>query len=391
MKKFKLGIIGVGNMGSSVAKQVGLQKLCPNIELVAICDKDPDRIDWAKETFKDEKISYFSSADELYESGEIDMVYIAVPHYDHPSMAIKAFERNIHVMLEKPAGVYTKAVREMNEASEKSNAKFGIMFQCRTYPAFIKVKELLSSGQYGQIRSVSWIITNWYRSQLYYDSGSWRATWAGEGGGVLINQCPHNLDIFQWLCGMPVEVTAKCSVAQWHDVEIEDDVTAIFKFENGALGSIVTSTGIAPGSNRLEIATDRGTIIVDNCCKITIHELVEKEQDFAKKTKAPFATPSSTTIEYKDFYTLDVSGHPYMLNRFAEDIMNEGKMVAEGKEGINSLTLSNAMYLSSWLNKTIELPIDEDLFYEELQKRVATSKIKNVKSVVADVSGTYQK
>ena len=389
MEKVRLGIIGVGNMGVPVSKLIAFEGECPEIEVAAICDISQDRRDWAVKTFADKNVKVFADAEEMMASGLIDAVYIAVPHYDHPTLAKLAFQYKLHVMCEKPAGVYTKAVREMNEAAKAAGVKFGIMFQCRTIPVFQKVKKMLSSGEFGQIRNVTWLVTSWYRSQAYYDSGSWRATWAGEGGGVLLNQCPHNLDLIHWLCGMPVEITAKCSVAQWHDVEIEDDVSAIFKYENGAMGSFITSTGIAPGTNRLEIATDKGTIIVENSSKLTVYELETTEQEFAKKKISAFDDPRYTKIVY-DFYEEKLSGHGLMLNNFAGAILRDEPLIARGEEGINSLTLSNGMYLSSWTNSTIVLPLDEDLFYEELKKRIATSKHKEVVAVFNDITGTYQ-
>lgn len=389
MEKVRLGIIGVGNMGMPVSNLITFEGECPELELTAICDISQERRQWATNTFKDKDVKVFADAEEMMTSGLIDAVYIAVPHYDHPTLAMLAFKHKLHVMIEKPAGVYTKMVREMNEAAEKAGVKFGIMFQCRTIPVFKKVKQLLDSGEYGQIRGVTWLVTSWYRSQSYYDSGSWRATWAGEGGGVLLNQCPHNLDLIQWLCGMPVEITAKCSVAQWHDVEIEDDVSAIFKYENGALGTFITSTGICPGTNRLEIATDKGTIIVENSSTLTVYELEMKEQEFAKSKAAAFGSPRRSKITY-DMYKEKLGGHSLMLNAFAGAILRDEPLVANGVEGINSLTLSNGMYLSSWTNSTVKLPLDEDLFYEELKKRIATSKHKEVEAVFTDSTGSYQ-
>lgn len=389
MEKVRLGIIGMGNMGVPVSKLIVFEGECPEIELTAICDISEERRRWAANTFVQKNVKLFADAEEMMTSGLIDAVYITVPHYDHPRLAMLAFKHKLHVMLEKPAGVYTKAVREMNEAAKDAGVKFGIMFQCRTIPVFQKVKQLLSSGAYGQIRSVTWLVTSWYRSQSYYDSGSWRATWAGEGGGVLLNQCPHNLDLLYWLCGMPEEITAKCSVGQWHDVEIEDDVSAIFKYKNGALGTFITSTGICPGTNRLEIATDKGTIIVEDSAKLTVYELENFEQEFAKNKAASFASPRRTKITY-DFYEEKLSGHSLMLNAFAGAVLRDEPLVAQGEEGINSLTLSNGMYLSSWTNSTIKLPFDEDQFYEELKKRIATSKHKEVEAVFDDTTGSYQ-
>ncbi|MBQ3225204.1 MAG: Gfo/Idh/MocA family oxidoreductase [Oscillospiraceae bacterium] len=384
MDKVRLGIIGYGNMGNPVTKWVVKDKNCPEIEVTAICDWDEKRIETAKKDYADYDFKYFSDAEEMMKAGVVDAVYIAVPHYDHPVLAQKAFALGIHVMLEKPAGVYTKAIREMNAAAERAGVKFGMMFQQRTRPMYQKAKEILSSGVYGQIRSVNWLITTWFRSQQYYNSGSWRATWAGEGGGVLLNQCPHQLDLLAWLCGMPEEIYAKCSVAQWHDVEIEDDVIATLKYKNGAMGSFITSTGINPGTNRLEIALDKGTMIVEND-KVTINELSMSLADYTGINQPPLQI---TKINY-EFPENKAPGHAIMLNSFAGAILRGEEMYAGAEDGLNELTLSNAMYLSSWTDSTIKLPLDEDLFYEELKKRIATSKHKTVEAQTIDASSMF--
>ena len=384
MDKVRLGIIGYGNMGNPVTKWVVKDKNCPEIEVTAICDWDEKRIETAKKDYADYDFKYFSDAEEMMKAGVVDAVYIAVPHYDHPVLAQKAFALGIHVMLEKPAGVYTKAIREMNAAAERAGVKFGMMFQQRTRPMYQKAKEILSSGVYGQIRSVNWLITTWFRSQQYYNSGSWRATWAGEGGGVLLNQCPHQLDLLAWLCGMPEEIYAKCSVAQWHDVEIEDDVIATLKYKNGAMGSFITSTGINPGTNRLEIALDKGTMIVEND-KVTINELNMSLADYTGINQPPLQI---TKINY-EFPENKAPGHAIMLNSFAGAILRGEEMYAGAEDGLNELTLSNAMYLSSWTDSTIKLPLDEDLFYEELKKRIATSKHKTVEAQTIDASSIF--
>ncbi len=380
----KLGIVGYGNMGMPITEWIVKKGECPEIDVTAICDCNKVRLDAAKKDYSDKEIKFFADFDELITSGEVDAVYIAVPHYDHPVLAMKAFEKGIHVMLEKPAGVYTKAVREMNAAAEKAGVKLGLMFQSRTSSVYKKLKELLTSGSFGEIRSVNWLITSWFRSQQYYDSGSWRATWSGEGGGVLLNQCPHQLDLLAWLCGMPEEIYAKCSVAQWHDVEIEDDVIAIFKYKNGAMGSFITSTGINPGTDRLEIATDRGTIIVEND-KIRINELNTSLAEYTGVNQPPIQVAE---INY-EIQEPKVEGHSMMLNAFASAILRGTELVADGQDGLNELTLSNAMYLSSWTDSTVKLPINEDLFYEELKKRIATSKHKSVEAKVIDASSLF--
>lgn len=387
MSKIKLGIIGIGNMGSGHASNIEAGS-CPEIELVAIADNNPDRLEWAKSKYSN-GITYFDDAISMLDSGLIDSCLIAVPHYDHCNFAIECMKRNIHVMVEKPAGVYTKQVREMNDEAQKHpEVVFGMMFNQRTNCVYRKLRELVKSGKYGEIRRTNWIITNWYRSQSYYNSGGWRATWSGEGGGVLLNQCPHQLDLWQWICGMPVKVDAHLHFGKWHDIEVEDDVSAYVEYANGATGVFITTTGDAHGSNRFEIQMDGAKFVVEND-KLTMEEYEMSEPEFSKTNEQPFGTVNSKHIE------VETDGenpqHIGVLNAWADAILHGGKLVAEGAEGINGLTLSNAMHLSAFLDKEIELPFDEELYYNELMKRVATSRRKeNVKAVFADTSNTYR-
>ena len=371
--KIKLGIIGIGNMGATHMKNIKDGK-CPEIEVTAIADIDKNRLEWAKNQGYGENIAYFDNAIDMLDSGRVDSCLIAVPHYDHAPLAIEAMNRKIHVMVEKPAGVYTKQVREMNAVAAKNpEVKFGMMFNQRTNCVYRKLRELVQSGEYGEIRRTNWIITNWYRSQAYYNSGGWRATWSGEGGGVLLNQCPHQLDLWQWICGMPKKVHAHLQFGKWHDIEVEDDVTAFVQYENGATGVFVTGTGDAKGTNRFEIQMDKAKFVIEND-KLYMDEFEMTEQEFSKINKSPFGTVKSNHIEVEtDGSNLQ---HVGVLNAFADAILHGGQLVAEGYEGINGLTLSNAMHLSSFLDKTIELPFDEELYYNELMKRVENSKAK---------------
>ena len=386
MNKIKLGIIGLGNMGTGHAGNI-TNGNCPDITLTAVADINPERITWGKENLNGE-ITYFDDAIAMLDSGLIDACIISVPHYDHPKYAIECMKRGIHVMVEKPAGVYTKQVREMNgEADRHPEVVFGMMFNQRTNCVYRKLHELIHSGEYGQIRRVNWIITDWYRPQFYYDSGNWRATWAGEGGGVLLNQCPHQLDMWQWLCGMPKKVNAHLHYGLWHDVEVEDDATIYMEYENGATGVFVTSTGDAHGTNRLEIQMDKAKLVVEND-KLILNEYEMTEQEFSKTNTIPFATVKSTVSEPET--DGENPQHVGVLNAWADAILRGGKLVADGREGLNGLMLSNAIHLSAFLGKEVEIPFDEDLFYDELMKRVASSKIKtNVKQVYADTKNTY--
>ena len=385
MSKVKLGMIGIGNMGSGHIGSI-LEGKTPEIELVAAADRREDRRAWAKSVLP-ESVQIFNEGSELIASGLCDAVLLAVPHYQHPTLAIEAFSQGLHVMCEKPAGVYTKAVRGMNAAAEKSGKVFGMMFNQRTNCVYRKMHEMVHSGQLGALKRVNWIITDWYRTQAYYDSGDWRATWEGEGGGVLLNQSPHQLDLLQWICGLPKTVQAFCHEGKWHDIEVEDDVTAYMEFENGATGVFVTTTGDAPGTNRFEVSGTLGKLVCEGN-QLTFYKLAQDERAFCVTEQQGFAQPACEVIQ------VETDGenpqHVGVLNAFAGAILRDEPLVAPGYEGINGVTLSNAMHLSSWLGHPVNIPFDEELFLSELNKRRASSRKKdNVTSVTFSTEGTY--
>ncbi|MDR0399737.1 MAG: Gfo/Idh/MocA family oxidoreductase [Treponema sp.] len=385
MDKVTLGIIGMGNMGSVHVKNV-LAGIIPGMELGAVADRLPGRRKWAQDLLPP-GFPVFEDGSALIKSGLVDAALIAVPHYQHPSLAMESFEAGLHVLCEKPAGVYTKQVREMNRAAEESGLVFAMMFNQRTNSYFRKMRELVQGGSLGAIKRTSWIITNWYRPQVYYDSGDWRATWAGEGGGVLLNQCPHNLDLFQWICGMPSAVRAFCHNGKWHDIEVEDDVTAYMEYPNGATGTFITSTADAPGTNRLEITLEWGKLVNEDNTNLTLYKLDRNEREFNRAAAGGFDAPGFTAEK------IETDGgneqHIGVLKAFAGRILRGEPLVAEGKEGIQGLTLSNAMHLSSWLETTVKIPLDEALFLAELNKRRAASKLKKGTGIVFESGGSY--
>ncbi|GLC78462.1 Gfo/Idh/MocA family protein [Lacrimispora brassicae] len=384
MNKVRLGIIGIGNMGTGHLKNI-LEGKVPEMEVTAVADRQECRRAWAKEHLP-ESVAVFEEGKDLIAAGVCDGVLIAVPHYQHPELTIDAMNHGLHVMCEKPAGVYTKQVREMNEAAKKSDRVFGMMFNQRTNCIYRKMHELVTGGELGAIKRVNWIVTDWYRTQSYYDSGSWRATWDGEGGGVLLNQCPHNMDLLQWICGMPCKVQAFCHNGKWHDIEVEDDVTAYMEYPNGATGVFVTTTADAPGTNRFEITLEMGKLVCEND-KLMLHKLAENERTFCKTAKGGFDTPECTVTEVET--DGENEQHVGVLKAFAGKILHGTPLVADGMEGINGLTLSNAMHLSSWLKREVEIPFDEDLFLEELNKRRRESGKKEGTGVVFDTKGSY--
>ncbi|MBQ7688899.1 MAG: Gfo/Idh/MocA family oxidoreductase [Clostridia bacterium] len=390
-EKVRLGIIGVGNMGGAHLDNF-LEGQLPEIDVTAVADVDPARLEAAKA--KCPALHCYDNASALIRSGDVDAVIIATPHYFHPPIGIEALQNGVHVMSEKPAGVYTKQVNELIEVAKHSDKTYAIMFNQRTNCVFRKVRELVQNGGYGEMKRVSWIITDWFRTQQYYDSGAWRATWAGEGGGVMLNQCPHQLDLWQWICGMPSKIRAVCSVGKWHDIEVEDDVTIYAEYPNGATGTFITSTGDCPGTNRLEITLDRAKIICEHNQRTGEHEiwlceLSGSTADYIKTSDKGFGRLESKWVKV----SVDGSNpqHIGVMNAFAAHILHGAPLIADGAEGINGLTISNAAFLSSWLNKEVTLPLDEDLYYELLQEKIKNSKYKkNVSAKVEeDMRSTY--
>lgn len=385
MDKVKIGIVGIGNMGTSHAIHLFGSKV-KNAELVAVCDKKQSRLDWAKKEFEG-KVATFLSLEELIEAKCVDALIIATPHYDHPGMGIQGLEANLHILVEKPIGVYTKAVKELNKSAIGSNQVFTIMYNQRTNPVYIKVRDLVQSGEIGELRRVNWIVTHWYRTQFYYNSGGWRATWEGEGGGVLINQCPHQLDLIQWICGMPSKIRAFCNYGKYRDIEVEDEVTAYLEYPNGATGVFITTTGEAPGTDRLEIVGDRGKIIVEKDELIFYRNRIGEREHNAICQKG-FEKPENWECK------VPVEGietsHVGIMQNFVNAILKGEEQIAPGIEGIFGLTISNAMHLSSWIDDWVVLPIDEDQFYEKLQEKIANSTVqKEDQDVVLNVEGSH--
>lgn len=384
MEKVRFGIIGVGNIGTVHARYL-LAGTVKEACLTAVCDNNLDKHAAIRQLVGAE-IEVFSDAEAMLKSGLIDAVIVSTPHYDHPGLSMLAMRHGIHTLCEKPAGVYTAQVREMNEFARGCNVVFGMMFNQRPNPLYQKVKDLIDSGELGELRRSNWIITNWYRSQSYYNSGGWRATWKGEGGGVLLNQDPHQLDLWQWLVGMPVRMRAFCQEGKHRQIEVENEVTAYAEYANGATGVFITTTAEAPGTNRLEIAGDRGKVVVEDG-KLRFWRLRESETEFNARWQNGFGEPECWEV------TLPVapesSEHHVVTANFAAAVLHGTPLIAPGTDGIHGLTLSNAMHLSTWTDGWVDLPFDEALFKKLLDERIARSVDKQVESKTLDASGTW--
>lgn len=380
MENVRYGVIGIGNMGTSHSGWLAGGKI-PGATLTAVCDIDEKRRAWAKENLPE--VAVFENYKELLDSSLVDAVIIAVPHYLHPEMAIESLKRNINTMVEKPAGVYASQIREMNAEAEKHpDVKFAMMFNQRTNPLYQKVKEILDAGTIGELRRVTWIITSWWRTQKYYDSSAWRATWAGEGGGVLVNQAPHQLDLLQWLCGMPSLMEAHLKYGSHRDITVEDDVTAYFEYPNGATGTFITCTHDALGTDRLEIHGDNGKIIITDSKCVTVkkmdkpedvwnHELDFRQMLALVKGQTQQKLYTEETFECPENWDQQ---HIDVLINFTNAIAKGEELIAPGAEGIKAVEIANAMFLSDWLGHAVTIPVDDELFYAKLQEKVQEEK-----------------
>ena len=376
--KVRLGIIGLGQQGGAYAKFIA-DGLVPNMEIGAICDIDPAKKELAASQYPD--VPFFDDYIAMLESGSVDAIVTCVPHFLHPEMGIETLKRNIHALVEKPAGVYTKQVQELNEfAASKPELSFGIMFNQRNNPLYKKLKEIVDSGEIGSIRRTNWIITNWWRPQGYYNSSEWRATWGGEGGGVLVNQAPHQLDLWQWICGVPKSVYSKVAFGFRRDIAVEDEVTAVVDYGDGATGVFVTATHDIVGTDRFEILGDQGKIVVEDSKVATVTRLVRPEREISdsmdtegvrKLFMGQLNRDELYTSEVIEFESAWGGQHAGVLENFAANILDGTPLLAPGSDGIKGVRLANAIHLSAWTGKEVPLDFDEDEFLQELNKRIA--------------------
>jgi len=367
MRQIKIGIIGIGGMGQAHINSIAsLENCCVS----AVCDIDAEKVE--KFRVKNEAQAFIDS-DKFFKEADIEAVIIATPHYFHNTLAEKAFEYGKHVLTEKPIAVHKADAESMIAAGAKHpELKFAAMFNQRTIPAHRKIKQLIDNGELGEIIRINWIITDWFRTEIYYASGDWRATWKGEGGGVLLNQCPHQLDLLQWFFGMPTSIRANASFGKSHKIEVEDEVTAFLEYPNGATGVFIASTGEAPGTNRLEITAERGRLVYENG-KIDFKRNEIEVSEFSATTDQRFGVPPVWNVKIPAS-DLNPFQHRDVIEDFANAIINDTQVMAPAPEGINALEIGNSMLLSALKNKTVDLPMDSAEFAQELQKLIDNSK-----------------
>jgi len=371
-QKVKIGLIGLGNIGRTHANYL---KTLDNVELVGVCDVVKEQADQYAANCNTK--AYYSYTD-LFEQSGLEAVIIAVPHYSHTPISVEAFQRGLHVLCEKPLAVHVNDAKKSIAAYEKAKEKnpkliFGMMFQERTLPFYKKIKDVLEGGELGKLTRVTWINTAWFRSQAYYDSGGWRATWGGEGGGILTNQCPHNLDMYQWLFGIPARISGHAHIGKYHNIEVEDEVTAYFEHDDGMIGHFIVTTAETPGTNRFEIVGENGKLIYENG-KLVFYRNRSSMLTFLKETKHGFGNLETWYTEIP-VNTQAPTGHKVVAEKFINAVQNGGgELIAHGTEGIKGLTIGNGIMLSSFKKQMIDVPFDFDEYESKLKELIASSK-----------------
>jgi len=365
MKSVRLGIIGLGNMGKVHARHI-LENKVARVQLAAVCDQRMEQLT----PFAPAKT--YTDANKMLADSAVDAVLIATPHFDHTALGIAALQAGLHVLVEKPISVHKADAQRLLAAHTNPRQVFAAMFNQRTDPRYRHLRQLIQSGELGAVQRINWTITDWFRTQAYYNAGSWRATWAGEGGGVLLNQSPHQLDLLWWLFGEPAKVRAFCQFGRFHKIEVEDSVTAYLEYPNGAQGVFITTTGEAPGTNRLEVATDRGRIIIEGL-NLQWSRSEKSVSEWCATHPKGFEPPPLTQQNFS--FTNTGGQHTEVLQNFVDAILDGTPLIAPAAEGIHSVELANAMLYSTFINDTVTLPLDATAYEAALLQKISANSL----------------
>ncbi len=370
----RVGVVGLGNIARQHIENM-LSGQAGACRLAATCSRNPseyaDGLD----------IPHFTQLQALIDSATCDAVLVATPTFNHLEAGSAVLDAGLHLMMEKPLGL-SIAEGEQLLARQGQDQVFALMLNQRTDPLFLAMREQIAGGVLGQITRTHWTMTNWFRPEVYFQVRDWRATWRGEGGGLLVNQCIHNLDIFQWLCGMPASVRGFCRFGRYHDIEVEDEATAYFDYEGGASGVFIGSTGEAPGVNRLDIVGDRGQLSFDGeRLLLTINEPATSE--YNRSTRDMFGMPDSSTTDITP--DRSVNQHGAVLANFAAAVLEGEPLIAPAADGLDSLALANAMLLSTWESREVHLPLDSAVYQRALAQRLEGSSLREKADIEANI------
>lgn len=330
---YKVGIVGAGNISGThlrAAQQI------PGVVISAVVGLEAERV---KAMAAEVGATAYSDYETFLAHDGLDVVLLGTPSGLHGQQAIAAARRGLHVLSEKPLDVRTSEIDSLIEESDRTGVKVGVFYQDRTAPDLLWLKGLIDSGGLGDPILGSAHV-KWYRPPEYFVGTGWRATWNLDGGGALMNQGVHTLDVLLWLFGDVTEVSGRMGTLL-HDIEVEDTVVAILQFSNGALGTIEATTAAYPGySRRLELTGSNGTVILEADRVSAVH--LRSSSDFPPPSGEGLKNPSANSAAITD-----VTGHRRVLEDFLRAIETGGEPLCNAREGRRSVALAEAIYQSS--------------------------------------------
>jgi predicted dehydrogenase len=349
----RIGVVGIGQRGGAYARALASGDV-PGATLAAVCDVRKE----ALAPFHEH--ACFPDVRALLDGALLDAVVVATPHPRHEEPTLAALGAGLHVLTEKPLAVHEVAVERMLAAYERRPRRsqlFATALVLRGDERYAKLRTMLREGVFGRVQRIAWTVTDCLRSDAYYESADWRGTFRGEGGGLLVNQCSHQLDLWQWLFGMPSRVRAFLGLGSFHSIEVEDQVTAYLEYASGLTGVFVASTGEAPGTNRLEVAGELGRAVIEGAS----FEFWKNAVPTPERIKSGEVRSAPPRPDYERL-TMRVGGLdvPGLLLNFVRAVSGDEALVAPASEGTGSIELASAMLTSGLAGRTVELGRDDE-------------------------------
>ena len=366
----KLGIAGIGVIGESYLKLFKEGRIKEG-EVAAVASRNTQRVEKILEKLNLQEVRVYGSLKEMLEKESLSGVIITTPHKLHVSMMKEALQMGVSVLTDKPLSSTRKEAEEMAVfAKDYPDLVKGVLFNKRANPIHKEIKKIIESGELGILRRALYEVTDYYRSHRYYEESGWRGTYEEEGGGVLMNQAVHQMDLLTWFTDLPKEVMAFLKEGSHRPMTTENDAYLHLFYEGGGVGHFITSTHESPGVHRLELSFDQGQILMENEKTLKITKLQEPEEDFSRKTETLFAHVPGT-LEVKEFEPLeDKEEHVRTIENFIRAIEGKEKIQSSLEEAVKSITLVNAAYLSHFTGKKGAMDFSLEEYDRELHRKI---------------------
>lgn len=375
----RFGVVGYGNIGQAhVATLTG--DAVERARLTGVVS--------GSDTPLPPGVTRYATLEDMLSADATDVVLIATPTMTHPNLGMAALAAGRHLVMEKPVAMSALQARRLIEAVP-DGVQAAVMLNQRYHPVYREIKNIVSAGDLGRVVRFNWIMTGWYRPDVYFLVSSWRGTWPGEGGGALLNQCIHNLDVLQWVLGLPESVVADVRFGKFHEIDVEDEVTAMLSYADGATGVVVASTGEAPGINRLDIVGDRGTLSFDGE-RLSVEISQQSVSEHCASTHEMFGVPEFVKQEVP--VRAELNQHACVLQDVVDAVLDGSTLATPLAEGVGSVELANAMLLSAWEERRVSLPLDAEHYQSGLDARVAASGFREAQTIEVhiDMDASYR-